>query len=171
MRKTTDRPTLDVYSDSDFAQCLATSRSTGGGIIVFGGMVIDVFCKRMSVITRSVCEAELYTGHAMAVAGTRCLAILQFLGWNIKQFTLHMDNAAAVEMTTHVIGSRSKSRSMRLRNHDMKELVEEGLMRVKHISGLLNPSDGFSKPLSGDKWKKFHNFLQDVEQQKDNNIF
>ena len=142
-----------LYSDSDWANCRDSSKSTGGGILIFGGMIVNVFCKRQTVIARSTTEAELYTGHKMAVDGERALRTLRFLGWNIKDFTLHMDNKAAVEMASHQPGSRKQSRSFRLRNHDMRELIQEKILIVKHVSGTSNPADGLTKPLSGKAWE------------------
>ena len=44
---------------------------------------------------------------------------------------------------------------MKLRNEDLKNMVDEGILKVHHIAGTVNPSDGFSKILGGDAWKRF----------------
>ena len=51
---------VEVYSDSDWAGCHDTRRSTSGGIIYFEGAVLTFWSRTQTTIALSSCEAELY---------------------------------------------------------------------------------------------------------------
>ena len=51
---------VEVYSDSDWAGCHDTRRSTSGGIIYFQSAVLSFWSRTQTTIALSSCEAELY---------------------------------------------------------------------------------------------------------------
>ena len=72
---------LRVYSDSDWAGCLRTRKSTSGGVVTLGGMAIKHWSSTQSTQALSVGEAE-YT--ALVKAATEALgmqALARDLGW------------------------------------------------------------------------------------------
>ena len=51
---------IEAYSDSDWAGCRDTRRSTSGGMIYFEGAVLSFWSRTQTTIALSSCEAELY---------------------------------------------------------------------------------------------------------------
>ena len=51
--------TIEVYSDTDFAGCKETRKSTSGGVIMIGGHTIRHWSRTQSTIALSSGEAEL----------------------------------------------------------------------------------------------------------------
>ena len=50
----------EAYSDSDWAGCRDTRRSTSAGMIYFEGAVLTFWSRTQTTIALSSCEAELY---------------------------------------------------------------------------------------------------------------
>ena len=51
---------LDVYTDTDFAGCARTRKSTSGGVIMYGSHLIKTWSSTQNVIALSSGEAEYY---------------------------------------------------------------------------------------------------------------
>ena len=51
---------LTGYSDSDYAGCVATRRSTSGGCIMTGRSLLKSWCRQQKVVALSSAEAETY---------------------------------------------------------------------------------------------------------------
>ncbi len=68
-------PTLTVtaYTDSDWAGCKLTGRSTSGGIVTVGSHVLKTYSRQQKTVALSSAEAEL---HAMVAASAEALGIV-----------------------------------------------------------------------------------------------
>ena len=89
---------ITTYTDSDWAGCVKTARSTSGGILTMGGHVIKTYAKQQKVIALSSAEAELY---AMVAASAESLALIAYakdLGV-ITTGEVHTDSSAAFGIT------------------------------------------------------------------------
>ena len=72
---------LETFSNTDWAGCRRTRRSTTGGYTVAGSHFIKMLCKTQAVVARSSAEAELY-GFLRASAARRRLGKLRHLDTN-----------------------------------------------------------------------------------------
>ena len=63
------------FTDSDWAGCQRTAKSTSGGIVCIGEHVIKTYSRQQKVIALSSAEAELY---AMVAASAESLAIIAY---------------------------------------------------------------------------------------------
>ena len=73
---------VTAYSDSDWAGCEKSRRSTSGGIITIGNHVLKSYSKQQRTVALSSAEAEL---HALVAASAETLGIIALLGtwvWN-----------------------------------------------------------------------------------------
>ena len=66
---------VTTYTDSDWAGCVRTARSTSGGVIAIGDHVIKSYSRQQKVVALSSAEAELY---AMVAASAESLAIISY---------------------------------------------------------------------------------------------
>ena len=68
-----DMPSTNTsFTDSDWAGCIKSAKSTSGGAVCLGEHVIKTYCKQQKVIALSPAEAELY---AMVAASAETLAL------------------------------------------------------------------------------------------------
>ena len=81
-------PQLISFSDASWATDHVSSRSLTGGCIQFGGNTIFSVVKKQSIIARSSCESEWIACHVLCRQCEFVLEMLQFLNWNIENFTL-----------------------------------------------------------------------------------
>ena len=86
---------LDVFVDTDFAGCMATRRSTSGGVAIRGTHLIKHWSSTQRAVTLSSAEAELY---GLVKGTTEALGIKSWgldLGLSMK-VRMHADSAAAI---------------------------------------------------------------------------
>ena len=67
--------TVTSFTDSDWAGCAKTAKSTSGGIVCIGEHVIKTYSRQQRVIALSSAEAELY---AMVAASAESLAVIAY---------------------------------------------------------------------------------------------
>ena len=131
--------------DTDFAGCMATRRSTSGGVAIRGTHLIKHWSCTQRAVTLSSAEAELYG----LVKGTTEALGIQSWGLDLgltMQVRIHADSAAA-------IGICRRSGIGRVRHLAVGQLwVQEGLRRGEFtlfkVQGDQNPSDIFTKCVS-----------------------
>ena len=136
---------LDVFVDTDFAGCMATRRSTSGGVAVRGTHLIKHWSCTQRAVTLSSAEAELYG----LVKGTTEALGIQSWGLDLgltMNLRIHADSAAA-------IGICRRSGIGRVRHLAVAQLwVQEGLRRgdftLWKVQGEQNPADIFTKCVS-----------------------
>ena len=136
---------LDVFVDTDFAGCMATRRSTSGGVAVRGTHLIKHWSCTQRAVTLSSAEAELY---GLVKGTTEALGIQSWgldlgLTMNVR---IHADSAAA-------IGICRRSGIGRVRHLAVAQLwVQEGLRRgdftLWKVQGEQNPADILTKCVS-----------------------
>ena len=100
---------VDVYTDSNWAGCHRTRKSTSGGVAMIGSHCIKTWSKTQAVVAKSSAEAELYGVVREGTEGLGLVTLLSDVGKNFK-LQLHLDATAA------------------------KGIVErQGLSKVRHI--------------------------------------
>ena len=135
------------FTDSDWAGCSKTAKSTSGGAICLGEHVIKTYCKQQKVIALSSAEAELY---AMVAASAETLAIAAYardLGLEM-QCELYCDSAAALGIIQRAgIG---KVRHLRTQGLWVQEVRISGRISYKKVLGEKNPADLLTKHMTSE---------------------
>jgi hypothetical protein len=142
---------LEVYSDSDFAGDLTTSKSTTGSLIKLAGAPILWKSQLQKEVTLSSTEAE-YVALSETV---REVCWLKNLLTELKPSTnkeigkvkIFVDNQAAISLTEDHTNSR-RSRHVSLRNHYCREKYEQGVIGVEYINTTNQLADALTKPKS-----------------------
>ena len=75
---------LDVYSDSDWAGCKATRKSTSGGMLVVDGCCLRSWSSSLATVATSSGEAELYALVKAAAEGLGFQAVACDLGVELR---------------------------------------------------------------------------------------
>ena len=137
-----DQSMVTAYTDSDWAGCSKTARSTSGGIIMIGCHVIKTYSRQQKVVALSSAEAELY---AMVAASAEALAIVAYaqdLGLRLSG-EVYTDSSAALGISQRAgIG---KVRHLRTQGLWVQETRMSGRFAYKKVLGKKNPSDILTK--------------------------
>ena len=135
------------FTDSDWAGCSKTAKSTSGGAICLGEHVVKTYCRQQKVVALSSAEAELY---AMVAASAETLAIAAYakdLGLEL-QCELYCDSAAALGITQRAgIG---KVRHLRTQGLWVQEVRVSGRIVYRKVLGEKNPADLLTKHMSAE---------------------
>ena len=144
-------PQLISFSDASWATDHVSSRSLTGGCIQFGGNTIFSVVKKQSIIARSSCESEWIACHVLCRQCEFFLEMLQFLNWNIENFTLYTDSKSSIDMSKNLPGCKKKSRHFRLRVNDVREMIADGKMLFRFVRTDCNLGDWFTKANEAEK--------------------
>ena len=105
----TEPTVLDVYTDSDWAGCRKSRKSTSGGTVMAGKHCIKAWSKTQAIVAKSSAEAELY---AVIRGATEALGMA----------TLYHDFGQEVKLQMHIDALAAKG------------IIErQGLSKVRHI--------------------------------------
>ena len=142
---------LTSFSDSDWAGCKRTARSTTGGILMRGSHCLKGFSVTQKRVTLSSAEAEL--GAAVKVAaetiGIEQLASGMGLQSSGSSSRIYVDSSAALG----VVGRKGNGRLRHVRVGQLwiQQLAEEEELKFKKVAGVQNPADLCTKYLPGTK--------------------
>ena len=150
---------MEGFSDSDWAGCKRTARSTSGGAIMAGKHLIKSWSSTQKNITLSSGEAELVAAVKMS---TELIGTLQLLeDWGIRrEARVYVDSTAAMGIV-HRRGN-GKLRHVRVGLLWIQERVEAGELHVTKILGTENPADAMTKHLPG---KKIIGLMEKISQE------
>ena len=139
--------TLLCYSDSDWAGCSSTRRSTGGYSTFLGKNLISWSSRKQPTVSKSSTEAEYRTLSETASEITWLSSIFRELGLPLLTTPLLLcDNLSAVLLSANP-SFHSKTKHFALDYHYVRERVALGALEVKHISNQHQIADIFTKSL------------------------
>jgi hypothetical protein len=136
--------TLEVYSDSDWAGCRKSRKSTSGGVIVLGGSVLKSWSSTQKTVATSSGEAEFYALTKAAAEGLGVQSVAADLGWELS-LRIWVDSTAA-----RAVASRTglgKVRHLEVRYLWVQEALKGGRLQIKKVPGVDNPADVATKGL------------------------
>ena len=91
--------TLHVYSDSDWAGCVRSRKSTSGGAAVLGGMALKSWSSTQPTTALSVGEAEYTALVKAAIVAIGIRALASDLGWRLG-LEIHVDSSTATSIAS-----------------------------------------------------------------------
>jgi hypothetical protein len=149
---------LTGYSDSDWAGCKRTAKSTSGGVIMRGTHMIKSWSPTQKSITLSSGEAELV---AAVKTCTELIGVTQLMNdWGRNaEGEVYVDSSAAIGVA-HRKGN-GKLRHVKVGLLWIQEKVEEGEIDVKKVAGEENPADLMTKNVNAVKVEKYMNLIQE----------
>ena len=136
------------YSDSDWAGCQKSRRSTSGSLISVFNINIQSTSRTQASIAHSSAESELY---AMTQASVESLAIKNF----IQEFNsailsasvsivIQTDSSAGKSMASR-LGISRRSKHIELKYLWIQDEIKEGKLELKKVGTHFNPSDVLTK--------------------------
>ena len=143
------------YSNSDYANCVDTSRSIGSYCFTLGSGVISWSSRKQSTVADSSCYAEYIALHNTShkiIFLRQLLDGLRFLPSGPAH--LYCDNDAVSRLSEdHVWHSHTKH--IQVKYHYMRELVLAGNVTIQRVGSKDNTLDTFMKPLTVTYASKF----------------
>ena len=129
------------YADSDWAGEADKRRSTGGYVFLLCGCAVAWSSKLIRSICLSSAEAELVTLSATSRAGIWLVSVLKGLGiTDLRPLVIHEDNRAAF-LIAYGDSTTKNLKHVDIAHFYVQQLVEDGRVAVKPISGNENPAD------------------------------
>ena len=136
-----------AYTDSDFAGCPDTSRSTSGNVLIWMGAAVSWASALQACVTLSTAEAEMV---ALSKASQEVIwfrRLMQDLGHASKIPTpIYCDNQATLRLIKHRV-HHSRTKHIELRKNFTKEHVETEELNPQYIVSADNLADCFTKPI------------------------
>ena len=136
---------IDVYSDSDWAGCLRTRKSTSGGVASLYGSAIKTWSGTQATIAQSSGEAEYYALVRAAAEGLGIQSFMRDLGYQ-STIRIWVDSSAAKSISSRM--GLGKIRHLEVKFLWVQESVKEKRFQVRKIRGDCNPADVLTKPKS-----------------------
>ena len=155
-----DDEVINVYSDSDWAGCKKTRKSTSGGAMVASGGLVKTWSSTQSIVAQSSGEAEYYAMVRAAAEGLGMQSIMSDLGW-YPTIHLWVDSSAAKAMASRT--GLGKVRHMEVKFLWLQQALRDQKFRLFKIDGKLNPADVGTKPHS---WQEMKELLKRIGVEK-----
>ena len=120
---------IEAFSDSSWADCKATRKSTSSGCIFLNGALVMSICRTQASIALSSCEAELYAANGLMVECIYLFRLCKFLcgdetdvGSDMVQQKLYMDSSSALALVR-------RTGTGRLKHIEIKQFYLQNLLR------------------------------------------
>jgi hypothetical protein len=152
----TNDQVIDVFSDSDWAGCLKTRRSTSGGAMMVAGGLVKTWSSTQATVAQSSGEAEYYALVRAASEALGLQSIMKDLGWQAS-IRLWVDSSAAKSIASRV--GLGRVRHLEVKFLWLQQTVKDKRIGILKIRGDSNPADVLTKPKSH---KDIHELLLKV---------
>ncbi len=137
-----DVEAIDVYTDTDWAGCPRTRKSTNGGCVLLGRHAVKSWSSTQASIALSSGEAE-FTGVVRGAGiGLGCQSLLRDLGQELP-VRVWTDSSAAIGICTRQ--GLGKLRHLDTHTLWVQQAVRSGRIDLRKVSGETNPADLFTK--------------------------
>lgn len=144
---------LVAYTDSDYASCPDTRKSTSGIVLMLNNGPVIWSSRKQSIIATSTTDAEYIAMSEAAKEVVWTRRLLNELGIHQEKATvLYCDNAAAKLLVENPVFHR-RTKHVDIKFHYTREQTKNGSIKVKHIESCNQLADIFTKNLPRDKLK------------------
>ena len=139
---------FEIYSDTDWAGCVKTRKSTSGGCLMMGSHLIKSWSSTQGLVSLSSGEAEFYGVTKAAGTALGMRALMRDLGVDMP-VRVWTDSSA----TVGICGRQGlgKLRHIDTRSLWIQQLLRNGSLELRKVRGDVNPADLFTKHLASEE--------------------
>ena len=137
-----------VWSDTDFAGCRRTRKSTSGGVIMFGDHCLKTYSQTQETIALSSGESELYGIVKAATMGLGIKGLMRDLGVEVE-IEINTDSSAAKSIASR--RGAGRVRHIEVRELWVQDRVSKGELKINKVKGKNNVADGLTKHVDRNK--------------------
>ena len=135
---------LRVFSDTDWAGCIKTRKSTQGGVVMIGNNCLKNWSSTQAIIALSSGEAEFYGVVKASSIGLGVQSMFVDMGIQLE-LEVHTDAEAAKGIASR--RGLGKVRHVAVHYLWVQERVAAGDLVLRKVLGKLNPADVLTKHL------------------------
>jgi hypothetical protein len=150
------------WADADFASAY-DRRSTSGGLITYGGAVVEYWSRKQASVALSSTEAELVSVSVVAQSIIFIRRVLQEMGLPQDQPTVIMEDNQAVLAIVQRAYPSSKLKHVQVRDFFVKDQVESGKIQLKYVRSSSNLADVFTKALARQAFERLRQAITHSE--------
>ncbi|CAL1376415.1 unnamed protein product [Linum trigynum] len=127
------KDTLRAYSDSDFAGCVDTRRSTTRWCVQFGDSFISWGCKKQDKVSKSSTEAEYRAMSDVTFELTLLRRLLCDMGVEIASpMDLFVDNTSAIRIAENPV-LHDRTKHIEVHMHYVQDEVRDGTIALHYV--------------------------------------
>ena len=139
------------YSDSDWAGCPDSRRSTTGFIFTLAGAPVTWSSKQQKTVALSSTEAEYMSASDSAKDAKWIRQLLHDLGYECLTPTpIMVDNQGAIHLSKNP-GHHQRTKHIDIKYHFIRQEHENGVIELKYLPTQEQPADMMTKTLVGSK--------------------
>ncbi|KAF7776523.1 hypothetical protein Agabi119p4_4916 [Agaricus bisporus var. burnettii] len=143
----TKEPQLFGYSDSSYADCVDTRKSSMGYCFSLGSGAISWNSKKQKTVSSSTTEAEYIACGEATREAVWLKNQLKERGIDPdKAVTIFCDNNSAITLAKDPI-QHARNKHIEVRHHFIREKINDGIIDVWRVPSKLNIADILTKPL------------------------
>ena len=148
---------IDIYTDTDWAGCPRTRKSTSGGCVMLGHHTVKTWSSTQASVALSSGEAEFNGVVRGSGIGLGCQSLLKDLGIDLP-VRIWTDSSAAIGICTRQ--GLGKVRHLDTHTLWVQQAVRSGRIDLRKVLGEVNPADLFTKhSISRDRLMKLVNIF------------
>jgi len=150
---------LLAFTDSDYAGDLDDRKSTSGYVFMLGTGAVSWASKKQNVVALSTTEAEYM---AAALCACQCIwlsRLLEQIGIMEKtEVEVMCDNSSTIQLSKHPV-FHGKSKHIDVRFHFLRDLVNDGVIKLSFCNSQDQLADIMTKPLKLEQFDKLRSML------------
>jgi len=146
------------YCDADWEGSADDRKSTSGGCFFLGNNLVSRFSKKQNYVSLSIAEVEYIAARSSC---SQLVWMKQMLEeYDVKQgvLTLYCDNLSAINISKNHI-QHSRTKHIDIRHHFIRDLVEEKVVTLEHVTTEEQLADIFTKTLDIKQFERLRSKL------------
>lgn len=142
-----DKEDLIAFSDSDYAGCLDSRKSTSGYLFTLAGSAVTWSSQRQSIVALSTTEAEYVSACEAAKEAIWLRLLLSDVGVTLNGPTqMQLDNQGSIKLIENP-AFHKRTKHIDVRYHFIREKYESGEIDIVYVNSKAQLADIFTKGL------------------------